>query len=104
MDAVADYANTNGWLVAHFAAGITASGRAFTTPTRYDASGFPYLTMVRGARIVFAELKRKGVRALSDTQQIWSRALIQAETGNPGVEWHLWNPLDWDEIERTLRR
>lgn len=104
MDAVAAYARTNGWLVAHFAAGGTASGRAFTTPTRYDGSGFPDLTMVRADRLVFAELKRKGVRALGDNQQAWSVALIGLEAANPGVEWHLWNPLDWDKIERTLRR
>lgn len=104
MDAVAAYARTNGWMVAHFAAGGTASGRAFTTPTRYDGSGFPDLTMVRGSRIVFAELKRKGVRRISESQEKWMVSLIRVESDNPGVEYHLWNPLDWPSIERTLKR
>ena len=104
MDAVAEYARTNGWLVAHFTAGKTMSGRAFLTAARYDGSGFPDLTMVRRNRIVFAELKRKGVRSVSAGQQVWARALIGLEDDNPGVEYHLWNPIDWDKIERTLKR
>lgn len=63
----------------------------------HSPAGFPDLFLLRGDRIVTAELKSaKGV--LSPAQLVWLDAL--RATGK--VEVFLWRPADWDEIERTL--
>jgi hypothetical protein len=54
--------------------------------------------MVRYERIVFAELKRKGIRKVRPEQELWHAALVRTP-----AEVYVWNPLDWDEIEQVLR-
>lgn len=64
-----------------------------------SAGGFPDCTMVRGDRIIFAELK--GVRGkVSEAQEAWLSDLAEA-----GVETYLWRPEAWlsGEIEGILR-
>jgi len=102
QDTVAEFARSRGWLVSHFRPGTVRAGRTITNAA-YDGAGFPDLTMVRADRLVFAELKRQGVRKLGVQQQTWAVALMKVEAANPGVEWHLWNPLDWEKIEDVLR-
>ena len=69
-----------------------------------SAAGFPDCTMVRsdvrGARLIFAELKTENGR-LTEAQAEWINALGDV----PGVEARVWRPADWfsGEIERTLR-
>lgn len=71
--------------------------------------GFPDLVLVRPPRILFVELKtdrgRLDKRERTDkkgkplwNQQDWKDAL----EGCPGVEYYLWRPRDFDEIERVL--
>lgn len=60
--------------------------------------GYPDLTLVRGERLIFAELKSmKG--AVSADQDGWLDALRGV-----GVEVYVWTPADWysGEIERVL--
>lgn len=102
QDAVAEFARTVGWRVAHFRPGAVRNGK-FVTPVQYDGAGFPDLVMTRRGAIVFAELKRKGVRRISDTQGLWRDELVQAMLQNPLVAYRVWNPLDWDDIEAVLR-
>lgn len=59
--------------------------------------GFPDLLMVRGERLIAAELK--GPRGtVSPEQLVWLDKLGQV----PGVEAYLWRPNDWDAALRVL--
>ncbi len=109
--AVVDLAKFNGWLVYH------------TRNSRGSEPGFPDLVLVRGARLVFAELKT-GKGRVSPAQKVWLDALtgvadeaadraasIDGEWGagdstefQTHVEVATWRPSDWPEIERTLAR
>ncbi len=66
------------------------------TPT-YTSPGFPDLTMVRGNRLVFAELKMPGNRA-SELQRGWLDALDLV------AEVYVWYPNDWEDIVKILER
>ena len=80
------YAQLAGWTVYH------------TYDSRRSEAGYPDLTMVRGARLIFAELKsHKG--KLRKAQEEW----IQRLSDVPAIEVYIWRPLDWPEIEKTLR-
>jgi len=58
--------------------------------------GYPDLTMARGDRLIFAELKAKRGRLAPD-QQVWLDVLRETP-----AEVFVWNPSDWPEIERVL--
>jgi len=80
------YAQLAGWTVYH------------TYDSRRSEAGYPDLTMVRGTRLIFAELKsHKG--KLRKEQEEW----IQRLSDVPSIEVYIWRPLDWPEIEKTLR-
>ena len=84
---VRDLAQLLGWAVYH-------TWVAIRSP-----KGFPDLVMVRSPRLLFAELKsEKGT--LTDAQVEWLEALRTV----PGVEVYLWQPGDWDEIVRILKK
>ena len=82
---VVGLARATGWRVYH------------THDSRRSAAGFPDLTMVRGARLVMAELKSEMGFATSAQRQ-WLDALGAV----PGVESYLWKPDDLDEIGAIL--
>ena len=69
-----------------------------TWNSRRSEPGFPDLCMVRGERLVFAELKRAGEKPTAE-QEAWLGELRRV----PGVEALLWRPEDWPAIEKTLR-
>ncbi|MBO0732299.1 MAG: VRR-NUC domain-containing protein [Acidimicrobiaceae bacterium] len=96
MSAVIDYAHWQGWTVAHFRPAWT--GQGYRTPVQADGKGFPDLLMVRGPRVVAAELKSKRGRVDED-QRAWLDKLAAA-----GVETHVWRPSDWDVLEKVLER
>ncbi len=66
-----------------------------TFDSRRSDEGYPDLTMVRGERLIFAELKVKG-RKLTKAQIAWLNDLIFA------AEAYLWTPGMWDTIVKTL--
>jgi hypothetical protein len=86
QSAVVQWARLNGWLVFH------------PFDSRRSQAGFPDLTLVRGERLMFAELKATDGR-VTGAQQEWLAALAAA-----GCEVHVWRPGDWGQIERTLAR
>lgn len=91
QDAVVELARLLGWLVYH------------PYDSRRSQPGFPDLTMVKGRRLVFAELKT-GTGKLRPEQIVWLDALRRVEVRG-GCEVYLWRPGQWlsGEIESVLR-
>jgi VRR-NUC domain len=72
--------------------------RYHTWISKHSAAGFPDEVLVRGGRLIFAELKRdKG--KLSVEQEAWLEDL----RGVPGVDVYVWRPSQMDEIAQVLR-
>jgi hypothetical protein len=93
---VLDMAGVLGWRSAHFRPGRTAHG--WRTAVSGDGKGFPDLFLVRGRRLVAAELKAKAGRLTPD-QALWLELLAAA-----GVEAGIWTPADYpDRIAEVLR-
>lgn len=70
-----------------------------TYDSRRSDPGFPDLCLVRGERLLFAELKTIKGR-LRDAQKHWLALLTKV----PCVEVYLWRPTDWDAIVDILNR
>lgn len=65
--------------------------------SKWSEPGFPDLTLVRGDRLIFAELKTdKG--PLTEKQVEWQTLL----SATP-AEVYVWRPMDWDWLQETLR-
>lgn len=79
-------------------------------------AGFPDLVLVRGAHLIFAELKTRTGR-LSPAQREWQDDLAEvaaavaqavsdsgrdANTGAPRVEVYVWRPDDFDAVHARL--
>ena len=76
-----------------------------TWNSKHSAAGFPDLVMVKGKRLIFAELKmnlpHKPKGKLSSHQKEWLDGLAQV----PGIEVYTWwYPDDVDEILDVLSR
>jgi hypothetical protein len=82
---VKDLAKILGWKYYH-------TWRSFHSP-----AGFPDCVMVKGCRVIFAELKTEKGK-VSEKQQEWITAL--SGTNN---ETYVWRPSDWDDIVEVLR-
>ena len=78
QEAVLQLARLHGWLAYH------------THDSRRSQAGFPDLVLVRGQRVVFAELKSAKGR-VRPAQRVWLDRLEAA-----GAETYLWRPSDWD--------
>lgn len=110
QQAVVELASLRGWLCYH------------THDSRRSQAGFPDLTMVRGPRLVFAELKSEKGRT-SPAQRLWldQLAAVAEEGRSLASEWngehegtsyyterrspvevYEWRPRDWTSIEATL--
>ena len=86
LQQVRDFAKLCSWLVYH------------TYDSRRSSEGFPDLVLVRGDKVIFAELKSEKGRETS-AQRGWLDALEKVRT----VEAYLWRPSDWDRIVEILR-
>ena len=84
---IIELATLYGWLVYH------------THDSRRSKEGFPDLCMVRGNRLIFAELKSARGK-VSDEQKDWLDRL-----GCTGTEAYVWWPADWldGSVDRVLR-
>ncbi len=100
QDQVIEFAQFNGWLVAHFRPARTQQGGVDTwrTPVLADGKGYPDLTMVRRGFRVFAELKIKGRKPSSD-QEKW---LAELGPSDDRTSVYLWDETEWSEIEEVL--
>lgn len=83
---VVTLARLHGWLAYH------------TYDSRRSEAGFPDLCLVRGGRVIFAELKSEKGKVTA-AQQRW----IDALTASGTVEVYLWRPSDLDDLDRILR-
>ena len=70
------------------------------TPVQADGKGFPDLVLVRGKRLIFAEVKAERGRG-SPEQDAWFTALRSAGRGE-GQYVYIWRPSNWDEIVEVL--
>lgn len=94
--AVLALAKLHGWRSAHFRPAMTRAGK-WVTPVQGDGAGFPDLVLVRGTRLIFAELKSaKGTVAPEQTE--WLLRL-----GGAGVECYVWRPKDWASLSEILK-
>lgn len=89
-------AKMHGWRRAHFRRAMNRRGR-WETPVAGDGAGFPDLVLVRGPRLIFAELKTDTGRT-SPAQREWLAAL-----GDTAAEVYVWRPRDWDTILNLLK-
>ncbi len=98
---VIELARMLGWRVAHFR-GARVQRRdgsvRYQTPVQADGAGFPDLVMVRGGRLIVAELKSARGRTRAE-QETW----LAAFEGVPGCEVYVWRPRDWDALAGVLR-
>ena len=87
MQEVTRLARRAGWKIYH-------TWRSDNSP-----AGFPDLVMVKGERLIFAELKRELGRPTPE-QSEWLKALSLV----PGVEVYIFCPQDREEYEEVLSR
>lgn len=80
-------AKRTGWLTYH------------TRNSRKSEAGFPDRVLVRGNRVIFAELKSRTGR-LTAAQETW-RDVLNAVGGN--VEYYVFRPTDWPAIVEALK-
>jgi len=87
---VLEFARLMGW-----------SLRYHTFDSRKSAPGFPDLVLVRAPRVVFAECKTDyAPKELVGAQRLWMHELLRC----PGIEYYIFRPRNWQEIERILAR
>lgn len=93
---VTELAELLGYQWAHFRPAKTSKG--WRTPVSGPlGAGFPDLVLVRGDRLLLAELKAEGAR-LSPDQRAVHASLA------PAVELHTWMPSDLPAVIEVLRR
>ena len=95
LNIVLDLAKLYGWHTAHFRPAMTAQG--WRTAVQGDGKGWPDLTMVKGSRLLFAELKSEKGK-ISPEQQLWLDKLAEID----GSEVYVWRPAHIDEIAKIL--
>jgi hypothetical protein len=91
LDFVTSYARAHHWLAYH------------THRSDHSPAGFPDLCMVRGRRIVFAELKREKGKT-TPAQDQWLKALLLvADVSGGAVQVYVWRPSDVGTIMEVLK-
>ena len=93
QSAIIKYAELMGWRIYH----VTNVHKRLRSHT---SEGFPDLHMVRGKRIVYAELKN-ATEERSDQQVLWAFAIHKTP-----AEYYLWRPADWmsGRVDEVLKR
>ena len=97
---IIDLAHLHGWRCAHFrTVRIQRKDGSvyYATPVQADGEGFPDLVLLKGNRVIVAEIKSEKGKC-SDAQTEWLNAWELA-----GAEVYVWRPQDWNEIEKRLR-
>jgi hypothetical protein len=66
--------------------------------SKWSERGWPDLALIRGDRLIFAELKRETGKT-SAHQDVWLAALADV----PAIEVYLWRPSDIEKIADVLK-
>lgn len=69
-----------------------------TQNSRHSTAGFPDLILLRGTRLIVAELKTDKGR-ITPAQEAWLQAFARV----PDLRVYVWRPADWPAIEAILR-
>lgn len=93
---IMDLARLYGWRRAHFRTAYQPGAEKWVTPMSGE-KGFPDLVLVRGPRLIFAELKSDRGRVSKD-QRAWLDMLE-----GTCAEVYEWRPADYDEITEVLK-
>lgn len=96
QEQVTGLANLHGWNWMHILPGLNERGRYRTPVSGSLGAGWPDLVLVKGDRIVFAELKSEGGRVTGLQQQVLDIL------GASRCEVYVWRPSDWDLISELL--
>lgn len=94
---VQQLASLAGWKHFHAPDNMPRTSRRGTVYVQNVRAGYPDLTLVKGDRLIFAELKRETGKP-SPEQVDWLAALAAV----PGVETYLWRPSDRDQVMAVL--
>ena len=95
MRTVTELAELFGWSWVHFRPARTAHG--WRTPVSGPmGTGWPDLLMVRGKRLIVAELKRDGGKPTPEQVRVLDLLGVAAEA-------YVWRPADWSAVEAALR-
>jgi hypothetical protein len=106
QEVVVAWARYCGWAVAHWDVGRNltdaADGSAtYSTPSRFDASGFPDLLLIHRFKptlVWYRELKTNRARSrLAPEQVAWGELLTLR-----GHNYDVWYPAIWPEIRQAL--
>lgn len=95
LEKVAEAAQYLGWRVAHWRPAWTTKG--YRTPVQFDGKGFFDLILVRGDRLIMAEVKAERGN-LTLEQLDWHNLLKETK-----AEVYIFKPSQWQEIEAILR-
>lgn len=93
---VAELATITGWQFYHPLPSASRRGKWATW--QMGSVGFPDMTLVRGERLIFAELKVRNNK-LTEEQKSWLEKLKAVKQ----VEVHVWRPEQWNEIVEILK-
>ena len=95
MAQVTQLATLLGYVWCHFRPAMTSKG--YRTPVSGPlGKGWPDLVLVRGERIIFAELKRDGAKPTPEQTEVLATL---AKTG----EAYVWQPKDFEAVARLLQ-
>lgn len=92
---IIELARLYGWRIAHFRPAWSRDGQRCMTAVAADGAGWPDLTLVKGTRLIFAEIKSDKGR-ISPDQKGWLDALKKV------AEVYCWYPKDWEQIQEIL--
>jgi len=97
QQAVTALANLKGWRWLHIQPGLTERGRYRTPVSGSLGPGWPDLVLVRGERLLFAELKAQRGKVTGLQEEV-----LGILTGCRFVEVYVWRPSDWPVVLEVL--
>lgn len=97
QSAVQQLASLRGWSWMHIRPGLNERGHWRTPISGRLGSGWPDLVLIRGTRMVFAELKAQKGKVTGLQSEV-----LAVLTAVPCAEVYVWRPSDWELILDVL--
>lgn len=98
QSAVQQLASLRGFSWMHIRPGLNERGHWRTPISGRLGTGWPDLVMVKGQRMIFAELKAQKGKVTGLQSEV-----LGVLTAVPCAEVYVWRPSDWDLILETLQ-